>query len=243
MKPFLHVSVRDHDGAAEAEFQTLLTLTGLPGGSLIQVRAEQAPLPMIDPDDFAGVIIGGGQFNASDEDKSDTQVRVEADLGRLVDAALAGGVPLLGLCYGLGVVTSHLGGVVDRQYGEGAGAVAVTLTEAGLVDPLFEGLAPSFRAFTGHKEACAELPPGAVLLASGTACPVQAFRVGENVYVTQFHPELDAERLVARMAIYADAGYFDPADFETLSTQARSSDVGDLRALILANFVARFAQA
>ena len=36
---------------------------------------------------------------------------------------------------------------------------------------------------------------------------------------------------------------FDPADFETLSTQARSSDVGDQPALILANFVARFAQA
>ena len=242
MKPFLHVSVRDHDGAAEAEFQTLLTLTGLPGGSLIQVRAEQAPLPMIDPDDFAGVIIGGGQFNASDEDKSDTQVRVEADLGRLVDAALAGGVPLLGLCYGLGVVTSHLGGVVDRQYGEGAGAVAVTLTEAGLVDPLFEGLAPSFRAFTGHKEACAELPPGAVLLASGTACPVQAFRVGENVYVTQFHPELDADDLAARMRIYQHAGYFDPAELDELIAMAYASSVDGQQHLVLRNFVGRYAR-
>ena len=239
MKPFLHVSVRDHDGAAEAEFQTLLTLTGLPGGSLIQVRAEQAPLPMIDPDDFAGVIIGGGQFNASDEDKSDTQVRVEADLGRLVDAALAGGVPLLGLCYGLGVVTSHLGGVVDRQYGEGAGAVAVTLTEAGLVDPLFEGLAPSFRAFTGHKEACAELPPGAVLLASGTACPVQAFRVGENVYVTQFHPELDTAGIEVRIREYGDRGYYDPAERQRIWDDAHAVDVAPAHR-VLRTFVREF---
>ena len=242
MKPFLHISVRDHDGAAEAEFLTLLALTGLPSDKLVQVRAEQAPLPLIDPDDFAGVIIGGGQFNASDEVKSATQLRVETDLGHLVEASLAGGVPLLGLCYGLGVVTSHLGGVVDRRYGEGAGAVAVTLTEAGLADPLFEGLSPSFRAFTGHKEACSVLPEGAVVLASGTACPVQAFRVGESVYVTQFHPELDAERLIARMGIYADAGYFDPDDFDALSASARAADVGDQAALILANFVARFAQ-
>ena len=71
---------------------------------------------------------------------------------------------------------------------------------------------------------------------------VQAFRVGESVYVTQFHPELDAERLIARMGIYADAGYFDPDDFDALSASARAADVGDQPALILANFVARFAQ-
>ena len=154
--------------------------------------------------------------------------KVAADLGTTV--------------YDLNLLIAHLGGVVDRRYGEGAGAVAVTLTEAGLADPLFEGLSPSFRAFTGHKEACSVLPEGAVVLASGTACPVQAFRVGESVYVTQFHPELDAERLIARMGIYADAGYFDPDDFDALSASARAADVGDQPALILANFVARFAQ-
>ena len=35
------------------------------------------------------------------------------------------------------------------------------------------------------------LPPTAVLLATSPRCPVQMFRVKQNLYATQFHPELD----------------------------------------------------
>ena len=55
---------------------------------------------------------------------------------------------------------------------------------------------PTFDAFLGHKEAVRRLPEGAVLLASSADCPVHAFRIGRNVYATQFHPELDVEGLV-----------------------------------------------
>lgn len=240
MKPFLHLSIRDHDGAAAAELEALRLLGGLAPHELVQVRVERARLGRLEPEDYAGIIIGGGQFNASDTDKSEVQRRVEEDLGHVVDVALEHGVPLLGLCYGVGIVTTHLGGVVDRTYGEGAGAVQVTLTEAGLADPLLEGLPPTFRAFTGHKEACSHLPRRAVLLATGEACPVQAFRVGERAYVTQFHPELDAERLITRMAIYSDAGYFRPEEFDQLSAQARAADVGDLPGRMISNFVELF---
>ena len=53
-----------------------------------------------------------------------------------------------------------------------------------------------FEAFVGHKEAVRDLPAHAVRLASSPACPVQAFRVGQHVYATQFHPELDIDGLV-----------------------------------------------
>ena len=79
------------------------------------------------------------------------QRRVEGDLGQIVDVALASGVPLLGLCYGVGIVTQHLGGLIDRTYGETTSAVEITLTDAGRADPLFEGVANRFVAFTGHK--------------------------------------------------------------------------------------------
>mgnify|MGYP000284732432 CR=1 FL=1 len=42
---------------------------------------------------------------------------------------------------------------------------------------------------TTHKEGCVAPPPGGVLLATNAACPVQAYRVGERLYATQFHPE------------------------------------------------------
>ena len=47
---------------------------------------------------------------------------------------------------------------------------------------------------------------GVIMLATGADCPVQMYRVGEHVYVTQFHPELDADDLAARMRIYQHAG-------------------------------------
>ena len=118
----------------------------------------------------------------------------------------------------------------------------VTLTEAGLSDPLFEGMPPVFRAFTGHKEACSRTPNDSVLLATGTACPVQSFRVGDRAYVTQFHPELDVARLVERMVIYRNAGYFDPDEFDTLVEAAHAAGVDDSPGRILRNFVELFAR-
>ena len=242
MKPFLHLSIRDHDRAVASEFDAIASFGGLRPGELVQLRVEQAPLPRIHPDDYSGLIIGGGQFNASDEEKTANQRRVEGDLGQIVDVALAQDVPLIGLCYGVGVVTQHLGGLVDRTYGEITSAVEVTLTDAGREDPLFEGVPTSFMALTGHKEACSRMPNDAVLLATGTACPVQSYRVGDRAYVTQFHPELDVDRLLERMLIYRDAGYFNPAEFDSIADQARAAGVDGSPGRVLRNFVELFAR-
>ena len=99
-----------------------------------------------------------------------------------------------------------------------------------------------FQAFTGHKEACSRTPNDSVLLATGTACPVQSFRVGDRAYVTQFHPELDVARLVERMVIYRNAGYFDPDEFDTLVEAAHAAGVDDSPGRILRNFVELFAR-
>ena len=84
----------------------------------------------------------------------------------------------------------------------------MTLTAAGEADPLFEGVPSDFAAYGGHKEAMVTLPNGAVQLATSAACPVQAFRVGSNVYATQFHPELDLVGVCTRIDVYKNAGYF-----------------------------------
>ena len=242
MKPFLHLSVRDEDAAVAAEFASIEQFGGLAPGELVQLRVEQAPLPVLHLDDYSGVIIGGSPFNTSDEVKTERQQRVESDLHMIVANALANDVPVLGMCYGVGVVTLHLGGVIDREYGEAVGASTVELTDAGLADPLFDGLPQTFRAFTGHKEACKTMPAGATLLATGQACPVQAYRVGKAVYVTQFHPELDFERLAERMRIYQHAGYFDPDELDELIEAARTSGVDETPSKIVGNFVRLFAR-
>jgi GMP synthase (glutamine-hydrolysing) len=80
-----------------------------------------------------------------------------------------------------------------------------------------------------------------VLLASSAACAVQAFRLGRNVYATQFHPELDVESLLDRIEVYRHHGYFDPAQLEEVLLRARTGVVTEPPKL-LARFVELYAR-
>ncbi|WP_240619523.1 glutamine amidotransferase [Blastococcus sp. TF02-8] len=240
-RPFLLLSTRSEDEAAEQEYASFLRFGGLSPERLHRVRLETGPLPDLDPGAFAGILLGGSPFNSSDpaEEKSAVQLRVERELGALLDEVVARDLPFLGACYGIGTLGTHQGGVVDRTYGEPVSAVEVTLSDEGRNDPLLAGLPGTFEAFVGHKEACRVLPPGAVLLASSATCPVQMFRVRRNVYATQFHPELDVDGLVARVRIYQHAGYFPPEEMEQVISLVSSARVG-APSRVLANFVRRY---
>lgn len=242
MKPFVLLATRDHDKAAGDEYESVRRHAGLAPAELIHVRVESGPLPALRLEDYSGVFLGGSPFNISDAVKSDLQLRVESDIRAVVDQIVDADFPFLGMCYGIGTVTAHLGGTVDRTYGEGLGAVEVTLTPQAAEDPLLAGVPASFFAFVGHKEACNGVPPGVTLLGTGTACPVQMYRHGANVYVTQFHPELDVASLEQRMQIYRNAGYFHPDDFGILVEMARASGVGEHPHRLLRNFAIRYAR-
>ena len=244
MKPFLLLATRAEDQAADDEYMSFLAAGGLTVDQLVRVRLESTELPSINLDDYSGVILGGSPFNTSDDDneKSEVQRRVERDLDQLLETVLERDFPLFGACYGIGLLTSHLRGVVDRTWPEPAGPTHITLTEDGTEDPIFGLLTPSFDGFVGHKEACTVLPAGAVLLASGAACPVQAFRVGRNVYATQFHPELDRAGILARLSIYSDNGYVAPDAWDSVLQAIDSASVTEPAKLVRA-FVERFAVA
>ena len=225
MKPFLLLATREVDRAADDEYEAMLRFSGLDEGRLRRVRMEQGPLGPLRLEDFSGVILGGGPFNSSDDEKSAVQVRVEGEISALLDQIVARDFPFLGACYGIGTLGTHQGAVVDRTYAEPVGPTAVTLTEEGRADRLFEVLPDRFEAFLGHKEAITKLPAHAVNLASSEACPVQAFRVGSNVYATQFHPELDVAGIELRIDVYRHAGYFEPHAADALKARARAGNV------------------
>jgi GMP synthase (glutamine-hydrolysing) len=241
VEPILLLSTRADDVAADDEYESFLALGGLGEGELRRVRLEQRALGDVDLRDLCGIWIGGGPFNYSDPDekKSPVQRRVEADLNRLLDTVVPADFPFLGACYGIGTLGSHQGALLDRRYSEPVGTVRVTLTAEGRRDPLLAELPRQFDAFTGHKEAVSELPGHAVLLASSAACPVQAFRVGANVYATQFHPELDAAGLCTRVDVYKHAGYFDPSEADQIKALAQRSEVSAPPAILRA-FVRRY---
>lgn len=243
MKPFLLLGTRAENYAADAEYRSFLRFGGLAEGELRRIRLEAEPLPALDLADYSGIFLGGSPFNSSDpqESKSGVQVRVEQELGLLLDRVVAEDHPFLGACYGVGTLGRHQGAVIDSTYAESVGTVEVTLTADGAADPLLAGLPSSFAAYVGHKEACATVPASAVLLASSATCPVQMFRVGRNVYATQFHPELDVEALVGRIDTYRHAGYFPPEEADEYMARARATVV-DQPELILRAFVTRYAR-
>nr|WP_202628023.1 glutamine amidotransferase [Cellulomonas sp. APG4] len=237
------LATRSDDAAAQGEFDAIRRFAGLEEHELHRIRLEAGPMPAVDLDDYSGIIVGGSPFNTSDPDheKSAVQHRVERELASLLDDVVARDFPFLGACYGVGTLGVRTGGVVDRTYGEPVGAVPITLSDEGRADPLFDGLPSTFDAFVGHKEAIRTPPDGAVVLASSPACPVQAFRVGRNLYATQFHPELDVPGIVARVEIYRHAGYFPPHELGRVIDEV-SGAVVDQPPRILANFVRIYAR-
>ena len=227
MKPFLLLATRADDPAADNEYASFLAFSGLGERDLRRLRLERRALGDIDLRDWSGMLLGGGPFNYTEPGplKSPVQRRVEADLHSLLDRVIAADFPFLGACYGIGMIGSHQGALVDRRYAEPVGSVSVTLTPQGRADPLLRVLPGAFDAFVGHKEAISRLPGHAVLLASSTGCPVQAFRIGANVYATQFHPELDADGMCTRIDVYKHAGYFEPEQAGELKALARRTDI------------------
>jgi GMP synthase (glutamine-hydrolysing) len=243
MRPFLFLGIRAQDAAADDEFAAVLRCAGLDERDVRRVRLEREELGPLDLDDWSGIVIGGGPWNVSDPEssKAPEQLRGEARLRELALQVVAADFPFLGACYGIGTLGTLDGGVVDRQWSEPIGAVTMTLTSEGAADPLLGALPPSFDAFLGHKEAVSTLPRGAVLLASSPTCPVQAFRLGEHVYATQFHPELDVDGLVTRIETYRHFGYFEPDEGAELIRLARAAVVTQ-PPRILARFVELFAR-
>lgn len=241
--PFVLLATRAQDEPADEEYALFLRFTGLPPERLRRIRLERDPMPELDLDAVSGILVGGSPFNASDawEKKSSVQRRVEAEMAQLVDEVVARDIPFLGACYGVGTLGTHLRAPIDGTYAEPIGVVDVTVSNAGRIDPLLAGLPETFAAFVGHKEAITVLPETATLLASSPTCPVQMFRVGENVYATQFHPELDLDGIVTRIHAYASFGYFGADELDLTLAAARRAPVTATGGILRA-FVERYAR-
>lgn len=136
------------------------------------------------PGDYAGLVVMGGPMSANDGAKHPFLDETMALIRRFDEA----GRPVLGICLGAQLIARAYGGEVYRMDALESGFRTMDVTPEGRADPIFSALGQSVTSFQNHFEAVRNVP-GAVPLATGGACPVQAFRIGERVYATQFHPE------------------------------------------------------
>ncbi|MEM9291853.1 MAG: glutamine-hydrolyzing GMP synthase [Acidobacteriota bacterium] len=132
------------------------------------------------------VILSGGPNSVYDEDAP-----------TLDPAVLELGVPVLGICYGLYILTQALGGTVTASDHREYGRAEVTVQEAG---GLFEGLGESQTVWMSHGDRVQEVPAGFRVLASTEAVPVVAAADPERrFYGIQFHPEVSHTAAGAEM--------------------------------------------
>lgn len=240
-KPVLILQLRPEDDTSNSEFEAILKYGQLAAENTHRIRIEKNGIPALALDDYAAVIVGGSPFDIStpQDQKSEIQVKIENDFRRLFDDIIARDFPFLGACSGCGLLGSYLATPISSKYSEPVGGTVVRLTDAGRDDPLLAGFPDQIAVLCGHKEACDLLPDGATLLLTGDDCPVQMFRLGENVYATQFHPEGDAEGFTVRIHAYKHHGYFPPEEAEALIVAVNGEDTPHARE-ILRRFVARY---
>ncbi len=242
-KPFLILQLRPEDAVSDSEYACICKYGRLAAEDAHRIRIEQNGIPEdLNLNQYAAVIVGGSPFDIStpSNKKSAIQRRIEADFSRLFDDIVPNDFPFLGCCSGNGLLGSYLGASISTTFGEPVGCVSVSVTEAGRGDKLLAGFPDRIDVLLGHKEACDNTPRGAALLVTGSACPVQMFRVGQNVYATQFHPEGDAEEFCLRINTYRNHGYFRPDEAEQLKA-AVSEKPTPWGHKILERFVAHYA--
>jgi GMP synthase (glutamine-hydrolysing) len=147
------------------------------------------------------VLIGGsGAFSVTREHPFTAPLREVAQ--RLIDADR----PLFGACWGHQFLADLGGGTVieDRERSE-VGTFPIRLTEAGIADPLFSEFPERFHVQLGHNDRVRELGPGWLELARSELCPFQVIRLADKpVYGTQFHSEMDEERLRERILVFLE---------------------------------------
>ncbi|KJS20815.1 MAG: GMP synthase [Clostridiaceae bacterium BRH_c20a] len=98
------------------------------------------------------------------------------------------GIPILGICYGMQLITYFLGGKVEktnlREYGKAN-------MEADTSDKLFTGLSLEQLCWMSHGDYISEVPAGFKSIGKTEHTPFAAFsNLEKELYGVQFHPEV-----------------------------------------------------
>ncbi|GIG29952.1 type 1 glutamine amidotransferase [Cellulomonas marina] len=180
VRPVLVLTHAPHEGPGMIS----RALDGIPYGVRTVLDVAEPRLPSVA--DLGGLVVMGGAVDADDE-RNHPGLAAER---RLVAAAVEADVPVLGVCLGMQVLALALGARLHRRHGTEIGFAPVDVVAD---DPVLAPLGPRPIVLHWHDDAV-DLPPGATLLASTPATPVQAFRAGSAVGL-QFHLEVEPSML------------------------------------------------
>jgi GMP synthase (glutamine-hydrolysing) len=165
---------------------TLNPLLKQRGLRLRYVNFERSPDEQPSLEKYDGLIVLGGHMGVYEAEEH-KHIKTEM---KLIEQALAKGIPILGICLGAQILAHVLGATVRRSVKKEIGWCDLELTSEGQKDPLLSHFQKTERIFQMHGDTF-EIPKSAVHLASSAVCAGQAFRFNDNVYGLQFHLEVD----------------------------------------------------
>jgi len=124
-----------------------------------------------------GIIFTGGPNSVNVEDSP----KIEKEIFEL-------GIPILGICYGMQLMSHVLGGSVERPDKKEYGVTPVSISES----PLFDGFGDTNNFLMSHFDYVKNVPEGFEVIGFTDSCPTAAMQnVSKNLYGIQFHPEVN----------------------------------------------------
>jgi len=124
-----------------------------------------------------GIILSGGPNSVYDEGA----FRCDEEIFNL-------GVPILGICYGMQLMTMHFGGKVEKAKNREYGKALLTLHNQ---NALFTGTPEEQIVWMSHGDLVTMSPPGFSVDGVNPSCPIAAISdESRKLYAVQFHPEV-----------------------------------------------------
>lgn len=150
---------------------------------IVELERNQI-LPSVEKCD--AIISMGGPMNVYETEKYPFLLEEE----NLLKDALKKQIPILGICLGAQLLAKVSGAGVKKAAQKEIGWYKVNLTQEAKADPLFEGIDTPLEIFQWHEDTF-DIPKDGILLGTSETCKNQAFRVNQNSWGLQFHPEID----------------------------------------------------
>jgi GMP synthase (glutamine-hydrolysing) len=209
-----------------------LVAAGLRVDTWCTFRSDTPPLPL---ELFDGVLSLGGTDSVADEARLGWIVHER----RLIEDALAAGVPILGVCFGAQMLARAAGAEVIPAPSSEIGWHEVQMSQDAAMDSVLSVLGDRFHAFQFHYDTFT-VPVRATVLGVGNGM-TQVFRVGESAWGVQFHVEANPALIHAWLATYdeemAEAGV--DVERERAVTVERWRDARDRCERLATAFAAR----
>ncbi len=149
----------------------------------VALNQEEA-IPALDG--FDALWVMGGPMDVWEEEKY-PWLRQEKAVIR--EAVSKRHMPYLGICLGHQLLADALGGEVGPATQSEIGVFDINKTSAGIENALLDGLPNTFKCLQWHSAEVKRVPANAKVLASSSACEIQAMSINSNAYSIQFHIE------------------------------------------------------